>query len=320
MARRPLREKVSTPVYAAGLLMLACVGFASMNAIIRYLGATLAVDPLMIVFCRNFFAFLVMAPWLVKNGPDAMKTGRFPLISLRALLGFASMAAWFSALAVVPLSNAVALSFTAPLFAAVAAVVLLGEVIRTRRIVALAIGFGGMLAILRPGSEPVGWGELIVIFSAATMALSVVVMKKLTSTESPTALVVWQNMLLTPVSFAPAFFVWSWPTAEGWFWLASLGAIATLSHLAFTRAFSMADTTYLVPFDFVRLPIVAVIGWFAFSEPTDAWTWVGAGVIATSTIYVTHREARMKAAGAAREAARSPHVTGRAAPPGRNGP
>jgi len=315
MAHVPLREKVSTPVYAAGLLVLACVGFASMNGIIRHLGTTLAVDPLMIVFCRNLFAFLVMVPWLMRGGAAIMKTNRFGLISLRVFFGFVSMAAWFWALSVVPLSNAVALSFTAPLFAAVAAVVILREVIRARRITALAIGFIGMLVILRPGSEPVGWGEIIVVASAATMALSIVIMKLLTRTEATPALVVWQNMLLTPVSLVPALFVWTWPTPEGWFWLIAVGVIAALSHLVFTRAFSLAEATYLMPFDYVRLPFVALIGWVAFSEPTDTWTWVGAGIIAASTVYVAHREAKMRASGAAREAARSPNVTGRAVPP-----
>ncbi|MBN33423.1 MAG: hypothetical protein CMM46_01355 [Rhodospirillaceae bacterium] len=315
MASKPLSERFSVPVYAAGLLVLACVGFAAMNGIIRHLGTTLAVDPLIIVFCRNFFAFVVMVPWLLRGGFEVMKTTRFPLISLRVLFGFLSMAAWFTALAIVPLSNAVALSFTAPLFAAIAAVIILREVIRARRITALAIGFVGMLVILRPGSEPAGWCELIVVFSAATMALSIVIMKLLTRTEATPALVVWQNMLLTPVSLIPALFVWAWPTPDGWFWLIAVGVIATLSHLAFTRAFSMADTTYLLPFDYIRLPIVAVIGWFAFSEPTDAWTWVGAAIIAGSTVYVAHRESKMKAAGAVRDTARSPHVTGRSVAP-----
>lgn len=203
MAVPSLSTKFSPPVYAAGLLIIACVGFAAMNAIIRYLATDLAVDPLMIVFCRNLFAFLVLLPWLMQQGIGVMKTSRFPLISLRVLFGFISMALWFSALTIVPLSNAVALSFTAPLFAAVAAVFILREKIRARRIIALLIGFGGMLVIMRPGSQPIGWGEFIVVVSAATMALSIVTMKLLTRTERTPCLVVWQNMLLTLVSCCP---------------------------------------------------------------------------------------------------------------------
>ena len=147
-----------------------------------------------------------------------------------------------------------------------------------------------MLVILRPGHAAVGLGEALVVASALTMALSIITMKLLTRTESPEALVAWQNMLLTPVSLVPALFFWTWPTLEAWICLAAVGFIATVSHLCFTRGFAMADTTYLMPFDYVRLPFVAVLGWFAFGEATDIWTWAGAAIIAGSTIYVARRE------------------------------
>jgi drug/metabolite transporter (DMT)-like permease len=216
---------------------------------------------------------------------------------LRTLLGFVSMATWFSALAIVPLGNAVALAFTAPLFAAVAAVIVLREVIRARRITALVIGFAGMLIILRPGVQSVGAGELMVVVSALTMALSVVTMKVLTRSEQVGSLVVYQTMLTTPIALVPALFVWSWPSAEMWFWVITIGIVASTAHMAFTRAFSMADTMYLMTFDYLRLPQVAFLGWMLFGEPTDVYTWVGAAVIAASTIYVAHREAKVRAQG-----------------------
>lgn len=295
--------RLSTPVRAAGFVVLAGVGFACMITLIRHLATNLLVDPLEIVFFRNLFAFLGMTPWLLRHGFGAMKTERLPLISLRVFFGLLSMAAWFTSLAIVPMANAVALSFTAPLFAAVAAVLVLHERIRARRMIALALGFGGMLVILRPGHAAVGWGEALVVASALTMALSIITMKLLTRTEGSAALVAWQNMLLTPVSLVPALFFWTWPTLEAWICLAAVGFIATVSHLCFTRGFSMADTTYLMPFDYVRLPFVAVLGWFAFGEATDIWTWIGAAIIAVSTIYVARREALARGKGAARDAA-----------------
>ncbi len=293
-----LRQRFGAPpVHAALLVVAACIGFASMNAIIRHLGTTLATEPLIIVFCRNLFAVLAMAPWIARHGRGALRTERFGLIALRAVFGFASMAAWFTALAVVPLANAVALSFTAPLFAAVAALLLLHEAARGRRIVALLLGFCGMLAILRPGWQPVGWGEAIVLASAVTMALSIVTMKMLTRSETAPALVAWQAILLTPLSLLPALFVWRWPAAEAWLWLAALGAVATAAHLLMTRAFAMAEASYLLPFTYARLPFVALIGWLAFSEATDLWTWVGAAVIAASTIFAARGEARTQRGG-----------------------
>jgi len=312
MPRLPsLFMTLSPPVKAAGLLIFACVFFASMNAIIRYVASE--IDPLEIVFFRNFFGFAAMMPWLVRNGFGVMRTKRLGTIFLRSFWGFLAMATWFSALAIVPLSNAVALSFTAPLFAAIAAVLILGEVIRLRRVTALAVGFAGTLVILRPGVDSIGWGETLVLASTVTMALSIVTMKALTRTEGSASLVAWQTLSITPISLVPAIFVWSWPSLEMWAWLILLGIFASIAHVAFTRAFSMADTTYLMPFDYSRLPMVALLGWMFFNETTDLWTWVGAAIIAASSVYVAHREAvagrRIVVTRAAQDAAVTSHVT-----------
>jgi drug/metabolite transporter (DMT)-like permease len=171
----------------------------------------------------------------------------------------------------------------------------LREVIRVRRITALLIGFGGMLIILRPGAQSIGSGEVMVVVSALTMALSVITMKVLTRTEQVGSLVVYQTMLITPIALVPALFVWTWPSAEMWFWSIMIGLVGSTAHMAFTRAFSLADTMYLMPFDYLRLPQVAFLGWALFGEPTDIYTWTGAAIIAVSSIYVAHREAKARA-------------------------
>lgn len=294
-SRRLRFANLSDPVKAALLVVFAGLLFSSMNAMIRHASSEL--HPLEIVFFRNLFGFLAMLPWLGRSGIGVLRTRRPGLIGLRALLGFVSMATWFSALAVVPLGSAVALGFTAPLFAAIAAVFVLGEVIRARRITALTIGFAGMLIILRPGVESVGAGELMVLVSALTMALSVVIMKMLTRSEQVGSLVVYQTMLTAPIALVPALFVWTWPSAGMWFWAIAIGVVASTAHMAFTRAFSLADTMYLMPFDYLRLPQVAFLGWMLFGEPTDAYTWIGAAVIAASSVYVAHREAKVRREG-----------------------
>ncbi len=284
---------LSDPTKAALLIVFAGVLFSSMNAMIRHVSSEL--HPLEIVFFRSLFGFVAMMPWLSRQGFRVLRTRRPGLIGFRTLLGFISMATWFSALAIVPLGNAVALGFTAPLFAAVAAVVVLHEVIRARPITALVVGFGGMLIILRPGVQSIGTGEVMVVVSALAMALSVITMKVLTRTEQVGSLVVYQTMLTTPIALVPALFVWTWPSAEMWMWVILIGGVASTAHMAFTRAVSLADTMYLMPFDYLRLPQVAFLGWALFGEPTDIYTWTGAAIIAVSSIYVAHREAKARA-------------------------
>lgn len=284
--------KLSDPVKAALLIIFAGLLFSSMNAMIRHVSSEL--HPLEIVFFRSLFGFAAMMPWLTRQGFRVLRTRRPGLIGMRTLLGFISMAMWFSALAIVPLGNAVALGFTAPLFAAVAAVFVLREKIRARRISALLIGFAGMLIILRPGAQSISAGEVMVVVSALTMALSVITMKILTRTEQVGSLVVYQTMLTTPIALIPALFVWTWPSAEMWLWVILIGIVASTAHMAFTRAFSLADTMYLMPFDYLRLPQVAFLGWMLFGEPTDLYTWIGAAIIAASSVYVAHREAKVR--------------------------
>ncbi len=283
---------LTDPVKAALLIVFAGFLFSSMNAMIRHVSSEL--HPLEIVFFRSLFGFVAMVPWLSRQGFGVLRTHRPGLIGFRTLLGFISMATWFSALAIVPLGNAVALGFTAPLFAAVAAVIVLREVIRARRITALAVGFGGMLIILRPGMQSIGTGEVMVVVSALAMALSVITMKILTRTEQVGSLVVYQTMLTTPIALVPALFVWTWPSPEMWMWVILIGVVASTAHMAFTRAFSLADTMYLMPFDYLRLPQVAFLGWALFGEPTDFYTWTGAAIIAASSVYVAHREAKVR--------------------------
>jgi drug/metabolite transporter (DMT)-like permease len=283
---------LTDPVKAALLIVFAGFLFSSMNAMIRHVSSEL--HPLEIVFFRSLFGFVAMVPWLSRQGFVVLRTRRPGLIGFRTLLGFISMATWFSALAIVPLGNAVALGFTAPLFAAIAAVIVLREVIRARRIIALTVGFAGMLIILRPGMQSIGTGEVMVVVSALAMALSAITMKVLTRTEQVGSLVVYQTMLTTPIALVPALFVWTWPSPEMWMWVILIGIVASTAHMAFTRAFSLADTMYLMPFDYLRLPQVAFLGWALFGEPTDFYTWTGAAIIAASSVYVAHREARMR--------------------------
>ena len=279
----------SAPVTAAVLVVFASVLFAVMNGIIRHVAQE--VDPLQIVFFRNMFGLLAMMPWLAREGLGVLRSKRPMLIGVRSLIGVLSMSSWFYALSIVALADAVALSFTAPLFGSIVAFMFLGEVIRARRISALVAGFAGMLIILRPGVESVGFGEALVVFSALTMASSIVVMKVLTRTEAVGSLVIYHTLLGTILSIIPAIYVWDWPSLEMWIWVVVLGVVASVAHMAFTRGFAMAETNYLLAFDYVRLPVVALIGWWFFSEPTDLWTWVGALVIAVSSLYLAHREA-----------------------------
>lgn len=269
----------------------AAFGFSLMNVAIRE--AAQELSPLQVAFLRNFFAAVTLMPWLMAGGFAALRTNRLKTYVWRAALGLVAMMLWFSALAVLPLADAVALNFTVPLFATIGAALFLGEVVRARRWVATLVGFLGVLIILRPGFTELSLVMLLPIVAAFFQAVGALLVKSLSRTEGAGTVVAYMNLLLTPMSLVPALFVWQWPS---WYVLglcAFVGFTGAIAHVAFTRAYALVDASAVMPFDYMRLPFAAALAYLLYAELPDLWTWVGAGVIAASAIYIGHREAQL---------------------------
>ena len=302
----PFRHAVPAPFAAAGWMIGACLFFAALNVVIRH--AALIIHPFEVAFFRNFFGLAFMLPWLVQAGLDGLRTAKLKLYGWRAALGLVSMLCWFSSLALIPVAKAVSLSFTAPLFSTLLAATLLKEQVGVRRWSATLIGFAGVLIIIRPGMTGFGLGEALALASAALMAIGTIIVKTLARTEPTNAVVTYMVLLMTPMSLLPAAPVWTWPEWSLWPWLIAMGAAGSAGHFCFTRSLALADASAVMPYDYTRLLFVAGIGWIAFGEFPDGWTWVGAAVIAAATIYITRRESylareRMRAERAADAAA-----------------
>ncbi len=300
-------SNLGAPVLGALYMIGASLGFSIMNVAIRE--ASHELEPLQVVFLRNFFAMAFMLPWFARAGLGVLRTKRLSLYVWRSVVGLVAMALWFFSLAYLPLAQAVALNFTVPLFATAAAAMFLGEIVRARRWTATAIGFLGVLVILRPGFQELTWPMALPILAAAVMAVSVVIVKRLSRTEEPGTMVFFMNVLATPLSLVPALFVWQWPSWTVIGLMTLVGFIAVFSHVALTRAFKMADASAMLPFEYTKLPFVAALGFILFGEVPDLWTWVGAGIIAGSSLYIAHRESvvarERKASQIVRESPRS---------------
>lgn len=272
----------------AAWMVLAMAGFAATIGMIRHV--TASVDPFVVVFFRNLFGLAFMVPWLIRVGAAGLRTGRLGLHMTRATIGLIAMLLWYSGLAHVPIAEAVALNFTAPLFTTVLAIPFLGEKVGIRRWSATVVGFLGVLVVLRPGAEAVSSASLLILLASLFMAEVGICIKKLSSTESNETIVTYMVLILTPISLIPALFVWEWPDWASLGWMAGIGGISTMSQMCLARAFRSTEASALMPFDYTRLPFVALIGFVAFGEVPDMWTWIGAGIIAAAGIYIARRE------------------------------
>ncbi len=199
---------------------------------------------------------------------------------------------YFSAIAFLPMADAISLTFTAPLFGVVLAVALLGEKFRLPRWIATVVGFAGVLIILRPGFGDVTLVTLTPLMAALSMSFIWVFVKMLAKTEPTERIVFYLMAYAIPASLLPALFVWTTPTLEQVPWLVGLAVVANLGQVAMTNAYRAADATAVFPFDFARLPFTALIAYLAFAEVPDVWVWLGAVVIFGSTVFVVRHEVK----------------------------
>jgi drug/metabolite transporter (DMT)-like permease len=268
-------------------MVLACVSFAGLWVMIRI--ASEELHPFAIVVWRNFIGLMWLMPMILLT-PGLLKTERLPGHLRRAASGLIATFATFYAVANAPMANVLAINYTAPLFATIGAMLFLGERIRWVRGAALALGFVGMLLVLRPGATEMTPGLWAAVISAITTAFSYLAIKQLTGVDDPRAVAVWSFVLTTPASFLLALPFWTWPSADLWPILVALGACAASGQLALSRAFSLADAGAVMPFDFVRFGLITLAGILLFGERYDPLTLVGGMVILASTIILALRE------------------------------
>ena len=272
------------------LNILSIVFFSIMVIFIRKASENLHI--LEVVFFRNLLAFIVMLPLLTSTGLAAIKMNNTKLFFMRGFFGAIGMLAGFTCLTLIPLAQATAISFSKPIFITIGATIFLGEIIKARRIAAIIIGIIGMLIIVQPGVNSLSFGIMLAIIAALAHSVNALIVKKLTLTDSPQAIVMWMVIILIPITFIPAVTVWQWPSFETWLYLWGIAIVGTLAHFSWTKSYTMAEITSLESIEFIKLPIMALFGWMIFSEIPGTWTWIGGSIIFMSTIYISRREAK----------------------------
>ncbi|MFF2048370.1 DMT family transporter [Stenotrophomonas bentonitica] len=276
----------------AALLMLgSTLAFGLMAIAIRY--ATRYVPTQEVAFFRNAFGLLALLPMLIRPGSAPLRTQQLPRYFLRSAIGLASMLCAFWAIGHLPISQAISLSYSTPLFVTIAAVLWLGETVRLRRWAAVIIGFIGVLIIVRPGSTSFTPGTLVAVGAAVLSSLVAIQIKQLTRVDSADTVVFYTYVFWVPLSLVPALFVWVWPTGLAWVWLVATGVLGTLGQLLWTRALRLGEVSALTPISFMQLPLVSLLGWLLFNEALDRWTVIGAGIILGANAYIAHREATL---------------------------
>ncbi|MBK5921400.1 hypothetical protein CCR80_10205 [Rhodothalassium salexigens] len=303
-------------------MVSASVCVTVMGALVKSLGQRL--PPVQLAGVRAAVMVAVMALFMVPKGPELFRVRRWRLLTIRSLLLTFINGAGFWTLSVLPLFFVTAVSFTKPLFITLLAALVLGETIRLRRTLAMVAGFLGVLVTLVPhglgleagqaaaagaAGEPGGGAAamvrlvpaLVAVSIALAMAVSVVVVKRVSEVDRPTAIVFWPNLAVAVLLGSASLFIWVPPTPLEWLLIVVLAAAGWAAQQSFLRAYRCTEAGLVAPFEYVRIPLAAGVGVFVFAEIPTWWTAAGAAIIAGSTLYIARREAALGKTARARD-------------------
>ena len=285
-----VREGGGETLKGMAFMGVSTMAVASVNAIGHHV--SVEIHPFEIAFFRSMISIFVLAPAIIRRKFAPLRTRRPALLAARGLLDGASALFFFLALSLSPLAKVTALSFSAPLFATLLAVLFLGEVLRIRRISALLIGFAGTLVILRPGLVSLDSGSMSMLGFAALWGGAMVLTKGLSRTESSLTIALYSALVITPFALLAALPFWTTPSLTQLAWLVLIGFLSSLRQVTLAEAFRHADATAVLPLDFTKLIFAAVIGAVAFGEIPSAWTWAGGILIFVGGTAIAYGERR----------------------------
>ena len=206
---------------------------------------------------------------------------RLGLHTVRNLAHFTGQNLWFYALAVIPLAQVFALEFTTPIWVILLSPFLLGERINRIGAFAAALGFVGVMMVTQPGVTPISAGIIAAATAAIGFALTAIFTRKLTQTDSITCILFWLTIMQFCFGLITAGYDGdiALPSSASVPWLILIGCAGLLAHFCLTTALSLAPTSIVMPIDFIRLPVIAVVAAYLYSEPLDVWVFVGAACI-----------------------------------------
>lgn len=254
---------------------------------------TSEIHPFLIVFYRSLFGLFIIIPFFLNNKKVFVSSYKF-LHILRAFLKILALSSFFLAFKSINLSDVVSISFLTPLLIIIGSIFFLNETPTRNNVLFSLLGFLGILIILKPGFALVPYSFYWAILGAFLSALIQLMLKKMSSKDSPNTLTVWNLIYTVPIAFIPAIFYWVTPTLEMFILLILQGLIGVLNMLFMTKAMSIANISYLAPYDFLRLPIVSMLAFSMFNEIPEFSTFVGAIIIFFSSFFMTNLASKNK--------------------------
>ena len=277
---------VAVIVWMAG----AIASFTLMGVAGRELSAEL--DTYAILLFRSVIGLVVVATLLQLSGWQLAKTNRLPAHLFRNIVHYGGQFGWFFGISLLPLAQVFALEFTVPIWGLLLAVLFLKEQLTSARIVAIVMGLVGVLVILRPGFLPISAAVIAVLAGALCYAISHIVTKSLVTDDSPLAILFYMTVVQLPIGFIAAWPTLAMPSATLWPWVVIVGLTGLSAHYCLAKALARGDASVVLPIDFLRLPVIAIVAALVYGEAIDIWLFIGAALMVAGNLFSLRAERR----------------------------
>lgn len=282
---------ITQTLKAVAWMMGALASFTTMALSARELSAEITVVQMSLL--RSLFCIAVLLPMAFWYGTRSVATRKPGMHLLRNTIHFGGQFGWMYGITILPLAAVFSLEFTVPIWTAILAAIFLRERLTTYRLIGVGMGFAGILTILRPGSELLDLASFAVIGAAICYASTYVFTRGMRSTESPFCIIFWMNIVQFPIGLGLTVWAgWTTPSPALWPWVIAIGCAGLASHYCVAQAMRLADATVVAPLDFVRLPLIAVVGYLLYSEPWNPWVLIGGTVIFAGNLAIVLGERR----------------------------
>ncbi|MDC0196193.1 DMT family transporter [Gammaproteobacteria bacterium] len=264
------------------------ISFATMAVAVRELTDT--INSFEIVFLRTSVALSIILIIISIRGWKNISTKNLRLHIFRNTVHYIGNLTWIIGASLIPLAQVFALEFSIPIWVALFAVLFLKEKLTIGKVVAIGFGFMGVLVILRPGLMAIDQGSLAILCAALCFATANVITKSLSKTDNPLTILFLMFVMQLPISAIGAYFFWTVPVWEDWPWIFLVGIMSLTAHYCMTRAITLVDVTVIIPIDFMRMPIIAIIGFYLYNEPFSVWIFLGAALIFSGNYFNIYHE------------------------------
>ncbi|MDK9736325.1 DMT family transporter [Vibrio sp. D404a] len=283
------------PIQGASWMLTAGLAFAIINSLTQIASIHFGLASTTVAVIQYAIAFFAILPYLQTLGiRRALQTNNLKMHIARVFLSVIGIQLWIWALAYpVPIWQGIALLMTSPLFATVGSGLFLKENVGKARWGATLAGFAGAMIILEPWADDFSWATLLPVGAAFFWACYSLMVKKLSSDDSPSTMVVYLLLLITPFNILLAAPEWQMPSGFNiWAILVVIGVLTALAQWAIVKAYSVADASFVQPFDHAKLPLNVLAGWIVFSWVPPGRLWLGAAIIIASVAFITHWETK----------------------------